>query len=191
MIDTTHVDIKNLASPSFFKIIEGLSVLRKHTLRVDYLFGGIDAQRLIYPKGVIGSLKEEEIESKRLRRIELFAGEETGDTYGIIRNLFVAHSSELSLLDLAMTSNGVISVRAFPRSSIGSKSDEIKEDKLILKSTDSTTLAIPNRARAPSLFVSQRWLDKMNLAKGDRIIVSNPIENFVVPPPNMAEALKP
>ncbi len=192
MKKTTDVDVKNPASPvsSFLKVIDGLSALKKRTVRVKYLLDSVDSQRLIYPNGVFGFLKEDDEETRQVRRIEIFAEDQSGETYGIIRNLFVAYSSELSLLELALVSNSVISVRAFCQSSQRGTETKLIEDKLILKRTDYASESTPYSARAPSLLVSSRWLDRMNLARGDRIIISNPIENYAVPPPNMAEALK-
>src|SRR5487761_1729657 len=187
-------ETKNKNSPSpfstFFKVIDGLSALKKRTVRMEYMLDSIDSQQLIYPNGVFGALRETDEEQKPLRRIELFAEEQRKETYGIIRSLFVAYSSEHSLLELAQVSNNVISVRAFLGSGQGTQDPRMIEDRLILKRRDSESESAPYRARVPSLFVSSRWLDRMNLEKGDRIIVSNPLENYVVPPPNMVETLK-
>lgn len=191
MTQTNKNESKTPALParSFFRAIDGLPALKKHTVRVEYMLDSVDTQKMIYPNGVFGALNETDEESKPVRRIELFAEEQRKETYGIIRTLFVAYSSEHSLLELAHFSNSVISVRAFPDSDQGMQDPRMIEDKLILKRTESETQSAPYRARVPSLFVSSHWLDRMNLEKGDRIIVSNPLENYLVPPPNMPEPL--
>lgn len=191
MTQTNKTESKTpaLLNTSFFTAIDGLPALKKHIVRVEYMLDSVDKQKMIYPNGVFGALKETDEDSKPLRRIELFAEEQRKETYGIIRTLFVAYSSEHSLLELAHVSNSVISVRAFPDSDQGMQDPRMIEDKLILKRTESRTESAPYRTKMPSLFVSSHWLDRMKLEKGDRIIVSNPLENYLVPPPNLAGAL--
>jgi hypothetical protein len=42
------------------------------------------------------------------------------------------------------------------------------------------------RPATPDIVVPRIWLQKMNLSDGDRLMVSNPIEQFAVPPPQIA-----
>ncbi|MGI0078415.1 MAG: hypothetical protein ACRECH_02215 [Nitrososphaerales archaeon] len=189
MTQTSETKNKSLVSPfvSFFKVIDGLSPLKKRTVRVESMLDSVDSQKMIYPNGVLGALVEADRESKPVRRIELFAEEQRKEIYGIIRTFFVAYSSEHTLLELAQVSNSVISVRAFSSSAQGRQDSRMVEDKLILKRTESEPEPVPYRARVPGLFVSSHWLDRMNLEKGNRIMVSNPLENYVVPPPNLVD----
>ena len=149
---------------------------------------------MIYPNGILSSLKETKDDPKPVKRIELFAKEEdNGNTYGIIRTLFVAFSSERQMLELAEASNNVISVHVFPshssRGLVESGKPKLVEDKLVLKRAESDTERRSYGSTTPNLLVPPRWLELMALGRGARIIVSNPIENYEVPPPNIAELL--
>jgi hypothetical protein len=39
--------------------------------------------------------------------------------------------------------------------------------------------------KSPTIKVSPRWKDRMKLSTEDCLIVSNPIEDYAVPPPNV------
>lgn len=177
----------------------------KHVLKVKDIFRKCDPQKRLYPNGLLSELEEENsaFDFRPVKRIELFAkNERTKATYGIIRNFFVGFSSERSLLDLANFSDNVISVRTVLNSSWRGEHSEVKiiEDKLVLKTLDgtekarqdigrfSTSSIIFTRSKTPALYVSSRWLDKMELCEGDRIIVSNPVEDYVTPPPILTGA---
>jgi hypothetical protein len=149
----------------------------------------------------VSKIKESKEDSPLVRRVEVFADKKE-DKYGILRTLFVAYSSETSLLRIAAASDGVIQVRSVSNSGFlgGSSSPRggaaILEDKLLLKRShedqekkevDSERSTRPTffSIKAPDLIVSPRWREKMNLEPGDRLLVSNPIENYEVPPPNV------
>ncbi|HKW04655.1 MAG TPA: hypothetical protein VJN71_05090 [Nitrososphaerales archaeon] len=169
----------------FSRLIGGLTELKKHTLKVQYRSDCVDSQKKIYPNGVFGELEESAEESKPLKRIELFADGKK-DTYGIIRTLSIAFTSEKSLLFLAQASDSVISIRAL---SENGEQNRYVEDRLILKRIESTREGITYRKKLPNLFVSSSWLERMNLERGNNIVISNPIENYMIPPPNLAEAI--
>ncbi len=151
----------------------------------------IDSTRLLFPKGILSKVREGPDDIPPVKRIELFA-KDGGDTYGIIRSLFVGFSSEKSILQIAETTRGVVQVRAV-RSSSGkateSTSTETSRDTLILKRA--STAGVDDgreagfRVRMPSITVSPRWKDRMKLAEGDCLMVSNPMEDYAVPPPNV------
>jgi hypothetical protein len=168
----------------------------KHILRIRQILDRFDPQKVIYPNGLLGELKEDySSDSGTVKRIELFAeNKRSKETFGVIRNLFVGFSFERDLLDLANFSNNVISVRAVSGSREHSET-KLVEDKLVLKRIESPSRpeedrfspsSIYRRQKIPSLIVSSRWLEKMGFSKGDRIIVSNPVENYVTPPPELA-----
>ncbi len=130
-------------------------------------------------------ITESEDDLPPVKRIELFARDEK-DTYGILRTLFVAISAEKSILQMASASDGIIQVRTLPE-----KSDSVKkkiiEDKILVKRLQEIGPGLEQsvRIRTPNLMVSARWREKMDLRARDRIILSNPIEEYAVPPPNI------
>ncbi|MDA4110987.1 MAG: hypothetical protein OK439_00500 [Thaumarchaeota archaeon] len=148
------------------------------------LVSNVDSNKLIYPRGILSTISEADDDLPPVKRIELFAKDEK-DTYGILRTMFVALSSEKSILQMATASDGIIQVRAISEKS--DKSRRICEDKLLVKRTEDSPEKIrPSvRINAPNIIISARWRERMNLELKDRLIVSNPIEEFVVPPPNL------
>jgi hypothetical protein len=177
----------------------------KHVLRLAGILAKNDPQRRLYPNGLLTEVEEDNYDStfdfRPVKRIELFATDKhTKATYGVIRNLFVGFSSERSLLDLANFSDNIISVRTV-QSKIKSRSlcshdAKVIEDKLVLRrfqgrpDNRSPSEDVYRRTKTPSLFVSPRWLDKMELSSGDKIMVSNPLENYAAAPPQLHEAEK-
>jgi hypothetical protein len=164
--------------------------LAKRILRVPGLLDEIDEDRAIYPNGILGSLKESDFNSPKTRRIELFAHRDKDEVerkFGILRELFVAFSSEPKLLRLAGASSNVIEVHA-----INGKQtrNTIIQDKLILKlaekERDEVSQSILYSEPTPDLFVSSHWLDNMKLDSGDRVVISNPREDYESPPPCLA-----
>jgi hypothetical protein len=173
----------------------------KHVLRIKQVLSRPDPQRRLYPHGFVSELAEDDFSEDHgpVTRIELFArNERTRKTYGVVRKFFSGYSRERRLLDLANFSNNVISVRAMPNSSKRERSDgKPIEDKLVLRRMELPNLGydaaldssnIFSRPTLPSIYVSSRWLDRMDLQSGDRIIVSNTVENYVAPPPRIAGA---
>jgi len=143
----------------------------------------------------VGSLKESSFDTKA-DRVEIFSNraEKRKKYYGILRQLFVAFSSESNLLRLAGASSNVIEVHALRHDeeevTIVQKK-AIIENRLVLKRLDEPegenekSLLSNLRQRAPRLLVSRHWLDLMELRSGDRVIVSNPLENYEAPPPTV------
>jgi hypothetical protein len=199
-LSTTESSSRNRSSES--KIASLLcknDFAEKHVLRLANMLARNDPQRRLYPNGLLTELEEDDdfsYDFRPVKRIELFATDRrTQATYGVIRNLFVGFSFERSLLDLANFSDNVISVRAVKNASRDFGSEpKLIEDKLVLRRLaakpdyKSTSESIFRRPKAPSLFVSPHWLDKMKLSGGDKIMVSNPVENYVAAPPQMPEA---
>lgn len=152
----------------------------------------IDSAKLLFPKGILSRVKESAQDIPTVKRIELFA-KDGSDTYGIIRSLFVGYSSEKSVLQIAETTGGVVQVRA-----VRSSGDKIRErsssfesfkDMLLLKrsseSSSDEDRRIGFRLKIPSITVSPRWKERMRLSEGDCLMISNPIEEYAVPPPNV------
>ncbi len=168
----------------------------KHILRIKNILGRSDSQKILYPNGLVSEIEEDDLSDPRpVKRIELFAkNERSNETFGIIRSFFVGFSFERRLLDLANFSDNVISVRAVRAPEY--KEGKIVEDKLVLKRIESPdphgvdrfSRYVFRRQKAPSLKVPSRWLDKTELRDGDRIIVSNTVENYVTPPPELEGA---
>ncbi|MHB1909459.1 MAG: hypothetical protein ACYCQJ_11410 [Nitrososphaerales archaeon] len=166
----------------------------KHTLRMASIFSQTDSQARLYPSGLVSLLEEDSnSDLKQVRRIELVGkNRRSNEIYGVLRNIFVAFSSERGLLDLANYSDNIVSVRAV---SGNEKSPSIIEDKLVIKRIEKNPegqkqpnpfASVLRTIPARSIKVSSHWLDRMNLSSGDRVIVSNPVENFVRPPPELA-----
>jgi hypothetical protein len=136
----------------------------------------------------LSRLKEGTDDIPPLKRIEFFA-KSRKDTYGILRSIFVAFSSERSILQIAEASGGVVQVRSIRAGSLNvvEATGESSQDRLILKrsgeveGTERPTLSI----KAPIITVPPRWRERMGLETGDCLIISNPIEEYVVPPPNL------
>ena len=156
----------------------------KRTIQVPELVRNLDSNKMIFPRGIVSTIIESEDDLPPVKRIELFAKDEK-DTYGILRTLFVATSSEKSILQMATASDGIIQVRTLPEKSESGK--KILEDKLLVKRPQEIRPSLEQsvRIRTPNIVVSARWRERMDLHSRDRIILSNPIEEYAVPPPNL------
>ena len=162
----------------------------KRTLKIPKIVNRMDSDRVIYPRGLVSALKESDEASPPVKRVEIFA-KDRRETYGILRVLNVAFSSERTLLDMAQVSDNVIQVRSVPGSSASATVEggrRIVEDRLVLKRIDSKPGPITYSARTPDLHVSGQWLENHDLQNGARIIVSNPLEKYLVPPPGLGAA---
>jgi hypothetical protein len=139
---------------------------------------------MIFPRGIVSTVTESEDDLPPVKRIELFAKDEK-DTYGILRTLFVAISSEKSILQMASASDGIIQVRTLPETVDSGK--KIFEDKLLIKRPQAVEQSLDQgiRMKTPNIVVSARWRERMDLNSRDRIILSNPIEEYAVPPPSL------
>lgn len=151
----------------------------------------IDSSKLLFPKGILSKVREGSDDVPPVKRIELFA-KDGGDTYGIIRSLFVGFSAEKSVLQIAETTGGVVQVR--PVRSINGKPNEYglpekSGDTLILKRSPDIppedTRGVGFRVKIPSVTVPPRWKERMKLEDGDCLMISNPMEEYAVPPPNV------
>jgi hypothetical protein len=164
--------------------------MKKHVLHLHDVLQKLDSQKRIFPNGLVGSLERSSDKAERIKRIELFAEKQSRESYGIIRQFFVAYSSEKSVLQLAQASENVISVRALQDSTRLGEGSQIRkqvDNRMILKRAEEVVQADSYRPRIPNLIVSNHWLEIMQLEPGDRIIISNPIENYMVPPPGLEE----
>lgn len=177
--------------------------IEKHVLRIKDVFEKIDSQKRIYPNGLISKVEEDgDANSGQVERIELFSeNRRSKQVHGILRSLFLGFSNEKELLDLADYSNRVISIRTISRDF--SEGGKVVQDNLVLKRREdkpgrnpggelnsvfpSSDELLIRRNKLPSLYVSSRWLDRMDLCSGDRILVSNPVENYATPPPDYAK----
>jgi hypothetical protein len=185
-------DVVAAGSDSPAEVLPGPTVKRTITVK-DVV--SLDPARLIYPRGIVSKVRESQQDCPPLKRIELFATTDDNDTYGVLRSIFVAFSAERRLLEVAQASNGVIRVTSINggagTASRGSERQKIVGDTLILKRMEGEERqeempGLPfRRVRIPDLHVPARWREMMNLKPGDRLIVSNPIESYEVPPPNV------
>ena len=163
---------------------------KKRTFQFPFLLKSqIDESRLLFPRGILSKVKEGLEDIPPVKRIELFA-KDGEDTYGIIRSIFVGLSSERSILEIAETSGGVVQVRVVRSGRGNAKDASISEgsgDVILLKrlSEESEETTAGFRVRIPSITISPRWGDRMRISEGDCLMVSNPIQNYAVPPPNM------
>jgi hypothetical protein len=173
----------------------------KRTLRVASFLRQVDEDRAIYPKGIIAALRELSPPKSftKFARVEWFADqqmkEEKGSIkrkFGILREFFPAFSSEPKLLRLAGISSNVIEVHANSDKDKQRQQANISKtvfaDKLILKEAgnrEEVKQGVPLTfgEHAPELLVLAHWLDVMSLSSGDRVIVSNPREDYEMPPP--------
>jgi hypothetical protein len=164
----------------------------KRTFRLPSVLPRIDTDKVLFPHGVLSVIKESKEPEDKVKRIEIFAEDSGDSTYGILRNMFVAFSSERKLLDLAHASDNVIEVRTLqPDAHRGSsQTGKIIGDKLVLKRTEQEAVDTKNAmascfSKAPNLLVPSAWLEKVDLDRGAQIMVSNPIERYMVPPPTL------
>lgn len=166
---------------------------RKRTFQFpDLLKSHLDSSKLLFPKGVLSKIREGKEDTPEIKRIELFAkGEE--DTYGIIRSLSVAFSAERSVLHIADASSGVVQVRSVHSITSTGRATrmeaDFQTDTLLLKRSSETDsapqLELAFRMKTPSITVSPRWKDRMKLSEGDCLLISSPIAEYAVPPPNV------
>ncbi len=174
-------DSHSTHSPSVFDDIP----IAKRTFQFSELLPTVDSNKVIFPRGIVSTITEADDDLPPVKRIELFARDDK-DTYGILRTLFVALSAERSILQMASASDGIIQVRTLTEKS-DSGNKKIFEDKLLIKRTEplgeQTNHSV--RVKTPNIVVSARWRERMHLVPRDRIILSNPIEEFAVPPPNL------
>jgi|SRR5579872_1949491 len=156
----------------------------KRTIQVPELVRNMDANKVIFPRGIVTTITELENDLPPVKRIELFA-REAKETYGILRTLFVALSGERSILRMASASDGIIQVRTLSENL--DVKNKIREDKILIKRTTSTSEDENQslRIKTPNIEVSARWRERMHLKAHDRIILSNPLEEYAVPPPNV------
>ena len=140
--------------------------------------------KVIFPRGIVTTISELQNDLPPVKRIELFAKEEK-ETYGILRTLFVALSGERSILRMASASDGIIQVRTLSED-LETK-NKICEDKILIKRTESLSEDENQslRIKTPNIAVTARWRERMHLKAHDRIILSNPLEEYAVPPPNV------
>jgi hypothetical protein len=159
----------------------------KRTVHLPDMAPNAEQGKMIYPRGIVSTVKEFTQDSKPVKRIELFAkkGEKT---YGIIRTLSVAFTSARGLLQIAEASSNVVKINGLvsDQDYVSHGRSPLIEDKLVLKRAED----IPEesekfRLTAPALIVSPRWRERMHLSVGDRLIVSNPLETYAVPPPSL------
>ncbi len=169
--------------------ISNNSNIKKRVVRLPEILDSIDSNKRIFPKGVLSTLSKCEERSPIVKRVEVF-GESERNTFGIIRTLFVAYSSEKSLLEMAESSNCVIQVNSLNTEATQKNDSQMIEDKLLLRrasqsSIEHEVISFTVKLEAPKLMVPEHWLDKFRLRLGDRIMVSNPLENYFVPPPSV------
>jgi len=164
----------------------------KHTLSVPHLLGPtMGSSKLLFPRGIFSKINDGDVDTLQIKRIELFA-KKGEDKYGIIRSLFVGFSSEKSILRIAEATSGVVQVTAVRSAGDSKKSSSAvqqKSDTLIVKRSltspkDANQQQNSLRLKIPSITVPNRWKDRMNLSEGDCLVISNPIADFQVPPPN-------
>lgn len=133
-------------------------------------------------------MKEGSDDVPPVKRIELFANEGS-DTYGILRSLFVGFSSEKSVLQIAETTGGVVqvrAVRAYKGNPDGSSTDGDGDMLLVRRDSASDRSGDPGfRLKVPTITIPPRWKERMKLSEQDCLMISNPIQDYAVPPPNV------
>ncbi|MCL5067190.1 MAG: hypothetical protein M1368_02400, partial [Thaumarchaeota archaeon] len=100
-----------------------------------------------------------------VERIEVFANEEQDKKrYGIVKEMFVAFSSESKLLKLADTSSNVIEVHGLRQEKSRGNSNAVIGSRLVLKRSEDEKIG-PNedmlafyKEHTPNLFVCSHWL---------------------------------
>jgi hypothetical protein len=176
----------------------------KRIIRVPSFLRQVDVERKIYPKGIIVALKELSSFNpfRKISRVEWFADQRakikgnekvcSKKKFGILREFFPAYSSEPKLIEFASSSSSVIEVHAKninEKKLKEARSDGMFSDKLILKEAESPDQINPDifftsyRERTSKLYVTSHWLDLAGLRSGDIVIVSNPREEYEMPPP--------
>lgn len=179
-------------SPSGQKYLDNKNKYLKRTILFHNVSSNIDPGRVLYPKGLLSRVARRFVEKDTMvNRVELLARKQK-ETYGVIRSFHVAYSTENQLLGMAEASNNVISVRTLESSlSEDGKAYGIIEDRLVLRRGETDTseerqVQVFTRQATPELMVSKIWLEKMKLGPESRVLVSNPIENYTILPPNVS-----
>lgn len=120
------------------------------------------------------------------KRVEIFARARQ-KVFGILHTFSVAYSAEPKLLELAANSSNVVEVRTI--APLGGSTHYL-QDHLILKrffeegeSQEKTTL--PHYTMMPNILVSPLWRERMSLKNGDKVIISQPPEEYSIAPPTV------
>ena len=139
-VTTTHSvqeleDIAKAEHPGTYSGIEDSYCLpSKGTLRVPEFLDELSREKSVYPRGIVGMLRESDFDSAKAQRIELFAhNEREKKCYGVLKHLFIAFSSETTLHNLAIASSNVIEVHAIHRNTQKEKLGALTQSKLVLK----------------------------------------------------------
>ena len=133
---------------------------------------------------MLSTIREGSDDLPPVKRIEFFA-KGGNDTYGILRSIFVAFSSEKSILRIADASSGVVHVRSI-RPGISNSVDSTQDKLILRRSTETQENHRPLLGlKTPTITVSPRWRERMKLEEGECLMVSNPLEEYAVPPPNI------
>lgn len=129
-------------------------------------------------RGVVCRVKTQD-EVQVARRIEVLA-EGAAERIGLLRKLFVGFSSQPEVLDVARRSNYVVEVRSLDWNQ-KHIAEQYKQDVVVLKRAIDQFGHL--RARE-GVWVPSIWMEKVGLSTGDRVIVSNPLRNYLLPSPS-------
>ena len=130
-----------------------------------------DSDRIRFPGGVICEV----IPNGRTETAKRVENVVSNERAGLLREMFVAYSANQTLLDVARRSDQVVEVRSVDWKK-KHDAENYKQDMLLLKRFSGDEEHIGNRLLAPL-----KWMEKIGIDVGDRIIVSNPISNFTIP----------
>jgi hypothetical protein len=152
----------------------------KRTITLPDLLPDIDAERLVFPNGVVSKLKAQQ-GGELTRRIEIL-GEEESEIYGVSHDMFVTYTAGDEIWDVARRSNFVVEIRGLRDKPHRRSSERYFKDTLVVKK-----LVTKASSHENSLIVPKAWMDKVSASEGQRAILSNTVTDFVLPPPTISK----
>ncbi len=157
--------------------IAGYSAPLKRTLRLRELLPELDVEKLLFPGGVICEVSSRP-GAELASRVELLTDENSPEKVGVLRQLFVGYASHPILLDVARRSNYVVEVRTVDWERSHPAEGYMKDLLVVKRALKGTSSDSEGEVEAPSM-----WLERIGLSAGDKVIVSNPFQNFATPAP--------
>ncbi len=143
----------------------------KRVVHLPELIPSPDFDRIRFPGGVICEV----IPTSRPEIAKRVESVLSNERVGLLREMFVAYSANETLLDVARRSDQVVEVRSVDWKK-KHDAEMYKQDMLLLKRFSGDEEQLGNRLLAPL-----KWMERIGIDVGDKIIISNPISNFSIP----------
>lgn len=140
----------------------------------------LDTQKILFPGGVVCEVAVQSKEEK-VKRIELISRERMG--LGVLKELYVTYASHPALLELSRRSNNVVEVRSIKWSKKHSAEAYSKDLVIVKRLHGQEEIGI-------RLLGAEKWIDHIRLEAGDKVILSNPLSDYLLPPPSIPETFR-